>query len=58
MPSQDTTDKLASLMAKVKKKAGTEKVPFPYFEVGDFVPDWSGVSRSFTPSPNFRQTCY
>jgi len=44
MPPQDTTDKLASLMVKVKKKAGTEKVPFPYFEVGDFVPDWSGVS--------------
>ena len=44
MPSQDTTDKLASLMAKVKKKAGNEKAPFPYFDVGDFVPDWSGVS--------------
>ena len=44
MPSQDTTDKLASLMAKVKKKAGNERAPFPYFEVGDFVPDWSGVS--------------
>ena len=46
MPTQDITNKLASLMAKVKKRAGIEREPFTFFEVMDFMPDWSGADQA------------
>ena len=46
MPPQDTTNKLASLMAKVKRRSGIEREPFPYFDVMDFMPDWSGAEQA------------
>ena len=46
MPSAVQTDKLASLKAKQRKAAGSAQIkPFPYVEIGGFVPHWAAVYK-------------
>ena len=43
LPQQEATDKLGSLLAKLRKR--NVKDPFPFFEVTDFMPDWCGAGE-------------
>ena len=42
LPSQETANKLATLIAKHRKRMGKGE-PFPFFDISDFVPDWCGA---------------
>ena len=44
-PPQETTNKLASLATKLRKRTGIDRNTFPYFEVADFMPDWAGLRK-------------
>ena len=57
MPPQDITNKLASIMAKVKKGALVEREPFPYFDIMDFMPNWPGVEQA-SDKKNIKMTAW
>ena len=61
LPPQEATNKIAAAIAKAKKQAGTSAdgiMPFPFVELGDFLPDWAGVRCSHTRYPPSCMHCY
>ena len=37
---------LATLIKKLKKNEGGDKVPFTYYEITDFMPKWAGARKA------------
>ena len=60
LPPQEATNRIAAAVVKAKKQIGTSAEgsrPFPFMDVGDFLPDWAGVRRTSFRDSSFCKHC-